>query len=90
MLTYQVTAAQDAVPMHGLSPGERGTVKEITLTGSMRRRLQDIGLIPGTPVECVGKSPLGDPSAYLIRGAVIALRASDCRGILLWDGTPWD
>lgn len=90
MLTYQISTVPDAVPLYGLSPGERGTVKEITLTGSMRRRLQDIGLIPGTPVECVGKSPLGDPSAYLIRGAVIALRASDCRGILLRNGTSWD
>ncbi|MBO5670972.1 MAG: ferrous iron transport protein A [Clostridia bacterium] len=90
MQSLQSFRSSAVIPMHGLSPGERGTVKAITLTGSMRRRLQDVGLIPGTPVECVGKSPLGDPSAYLIRGAVIALRASDCRGILLGKDTLWD
>ena len=34
-------------------------------------------LIKGTKVECVQKSPAGDPIAYLIRGAVIALRSED-------------
>ncbi len=90
MQSMQSIRVHGMVPMHGLSPGDVGTVKEITLEGSIRRRLQDIGLIPGTPVECVGKSPLGDPSAYLIRGAVIALRASDCRGILLDEDALWD
>jgi len=71
------------VPMYTLFPGETGTVRAVTAEGTMRRRLQDIGLIPGTPVACVGRSPLGDPSAYRIRGAVIALRASDCSGILI-------
>ena len=45
--------------------------------GALRRRLLDIGLTENTVVECVGKSPLGDPSAYLIRGAVIAIRVED-------------
>ena len=53
---------------------EEVLVKEVNVHGSMKRRLVDIGLIEGTRVKCVGKSPLGDPSAYLIRGAVIAIR----------------
>lgn len=71
------------VPMCSLKSGELATVREITLAGSLRRRLQDIGVIPGTEIRCVGISPLGDPAAYRIRGAVIALRADDCRGILV-------
>ena len=55
----------------------------------MRRRLQDIGLISGTRVECVGVSPLGDPAAYLIRGAVVALRSRDAGGVRLEEGAPW-
>ena len=46
-------------------------------------RLLDLGLIPGTRVVCQGHSPAGDPAAYLIRGAVIALRARDAAGITL-------
>lgn len=49
----------------------------------MRRRFLDIGLIEDTPVECIGRSPAGDPSAYLIRGAVIAIRAEDSASIKL-------
>ena len=39
------------------------------------------GLIEQTRVVCLGRSPMGDPSAYLIRGSVIALRRCDCRAI---------
>lgn len=64
-------------------PGEKATVSALRTEGSMRRRLLDIGLIENTDVECLGRSPAGDPSAYLIRGAVIAIRAADCRDILI-------
>ena len=80
-----------SVYMNSLAPGEAATVGEILHTGDMRRRLQDIGLIRGTSVECVGRSPLGDPAAFRIRGAVIALRDSDTtligitRPVALWD-----
>jgi ferrous iron transport protein A len=37
----------------------------------------DLGFIPGSRVEALRRSPLGDPVAYRIRGAVIALRRAD-------------
>ena len=58
-------------------------VSRLLSSGSMRRRLLDIGLIEGTDVECLQRSPAGDPVAYLIRGAVIALRAEDASQILV-------
>ncbi len=63
--------------MDRLPEGSAAMVTELLTTGSMRRRLQDIGLIEGTRIECLIRSPAGDPAAYLIRGAVIALRAED-------------
>src|SRR3989304_3362491 len=42
--------------------------------GAERRRLQDLGLLPGTRVRAEFASPAGDPVAYRIRGALIALR----------------
>ncbi len=63
--------------------GERVRVRAVTAHGSMRRRFLDIGLSEGTLVECVGKSPAGDPAAYLIRGAVIAIRSEDSRDIVV-------
>ena len=66
-------------------PCERAFVLENHAKGSIRRRLFDIGLIENTPVECVGRSPGGGLSAFLIRGAVIALRDEDSANILIRD-----
>lgn len=66
-----------------LKTGEKCLINKILLLGSMRRRLLDIGLIENTEVECVGESPCGDPKAFFIRGAVIALRREDCEQILV-------
>lgn len=66
-----------------LKEGETAYVRKLYIKGSMRRRLQDLGLINGTKVSCIQKSPSGDPTAYMIRGAVIALRNSDAQGIIV-------
>lgn len=72
-----------SITLNHLKPGEKAVVKELLNSGSMRRRFLDIGLIENTPIECLGRSPGGDPSAYLIRGAVIAIRSEDSEDILL-------
>ncbi len=66
-----------------IRPGERARITRLETRGSMRRRFSDIGMICGTEVECVGKSPSGDPSAYLIRGAVIAIRSADLKDVYI-------
>ena len=58
-----------------LSPGHTARVAGVMQDAD--RRLWDMGLVDGTLVECLFRSPLGDPTAYLVRGAVIALRAKD-------------
>lgn len=63
-----------------LRPGQAGTVLALRLEGPLRRRLRDLGMVEGARLQCLGRSPLGDPSAYLVCGAAIALRRSDsCR-----------
>ena len=64
-----------------LQPGERATVTKLTAEDGMRRRLQDLGLVQGGEVDCVERSPLGDPTAYRIRGAVVALRCEDAAAV---------
>ena len=71
------------IPLNELKVGQRGTVSQLLSDTSMRRRLQDIGLIEGTKVECIQKSPSGDPIAFLIRGAVIDLRTEDSSSVLM-------
>lgn len=64
-------------------PGQSAVVRSLAVAGSIRRRFLDIGLTENTRVECLGRSPGGDPSAYLIRGAVVAIRRDDCKKILV-------
>ncbi|MBA2333511.1 MAG: FeoA family protein [Pyrinomonadaceae bacterium] len=57
-----------------LKAGRTATVKGIYSKDTERRRMVDLGILPGTLIENVMASPLGDPVAYRIRSAVIALR----------------
>lgn len=72
-----------AKTLFNMKEGDSARVKLLLNEGSMRRRLQDIGLIEGTKVVCLQRSPSGDPTAYFIRGAVIALREEDSSKVLV-------
>ena len=71
------------VPLSSLEEGQEALVGTLCAAGSIRRRLRDLGLTDGARVICLQKSPCWDPTAYLIRGAVIALRRQDASTILM-------
>lgn len=56
-------------------------VSEIDCEKRITERLSELGLVPGCAVSQVMTAPLGEPKAYLIRGAVIALRRECTRNI---------
>jgi DtxR family Mn-dependent transcriptional regulator len=62
--------------LSGLKPGQRGRVLGLSpaCRGPERRRLLDLGFVPGTEVAADMSSPGGDPIAYRVRGTLIALR----------------
>jgi DtxR family transcriptional regulator, Mn-dependent transcriptional regulator len=77
----------EALPVGEAVPGARRTLVEVGLgeavrvlgispacQGPQRRRLLDLGVVPGTTIVPELVSTWGDPVAYRIRGAVIALR----------------
>ncbi|SHI10288.1 ferrous iron transport protein A [Sporobacter termitidis DSM 10068] len=63
------------IPLNQLPIGKRASVAALTTDGATRRRMLDLGLVGGTEIEPLYESPSGNPVAYLIRGAVIALRS---------------
>ncbi len=69
--------------LNTLPIGRKGLVSTLEAMGATRRRLLDLGLVPGTEVEAIRKSPAGDPTAYNIRGALIALRMEESRQVLV-------
>ena len=64
-----------------LRDGASGRVVSIGECGGLGQRLIELGFVSGTRVNRLFSAPSGDPAAYLIRDAVIALRASDAEGI---------
>lgn len=63
--------------------GNKAIVKKVIAEGSIKRRLLDIGLTPGTKVECVLENPGKNLIAYMIRGALIAIRDEDIQNVLV-------
>ena len=73
------------IGLNRLNIDEEAVVAKI---GEKSRRLKDLGLVEGTKVKCVLRSPLGDPYAYKIRGAVVAIRKEDASQIMVEAPTP--
>jgi DtxR family Mn-dependent transcriptional regulator len=88
-LTVEPVAEDDAEEglerLDVLRPGEAGVVVRMgaQVQGAQRRRLLDLGVVPGTVIRAELTSLSGDPSAYRIRGAVIALRRAQAADILI-------
>lgn len=63
-------------PLNSLKPGYSGEVLTISprMRGAERRRMMDLGILPGTIIQSDFISPGGDPTAYLIRDTLIAIR----------------
>lgn len=68
--------------MAQLGIGEDARVESL-LQSNIRERLKVLGLVPGAAVTPLHRSPLGDPTAYRIWGAVIALRDADASTVLV-------
>ncbi|HHV65890.1 MAG TPA: ferrous iron transport protein A [Peptococcaceae bacterium] len=69
--------SKQVVPLSQLAVGHTAQIVGLELKGLLRRRVQDLGLIPGTTVECIRRGPTGDPTAYAVRGTTVALRKED-------------
>jgi len=66
-----------------LELGRSGRVVEVNGHGPFRRRLLELGLLPGTSVTRTGQAPLGDPLSYRVRDAVLCLRRAEASSIVV-------
>jgi ferrous iron transport protein A len=58
-------------------PGDRVLITSLSLEGTMRRRLLDLGFVKGSVVAVIQRSPLGDPMAFRVSDTTIALRKEE-------------
>jgi len=66
-----------------LSPGQTGVITQIGGPRSLRVRLMELGLLPGTSIEVVRRAPLGDPLHVIVRGCHLSIRCADASRILI-------
>lgn len=74
---------EDVTTLDGLTAGGQGWVIGLAAPEPQRRRLLELGFVPGGRVAALQESPWGDPVAYAVCGAVIALRRADARKITI-------
>lgn len=74
---------RNLLPLNEVPIGASARVKKLYSKGPSRRRMLDLGIILNTEIEALQKSPSGDPVAYQVRGAVIALRKEESSKILV-------
>ena len=58
-------------------PGGRCLIRKIELRGALRRRLMDMGMASGAPVDVIRVAPLGDPIEIKIKGFLLSIRKED-------------
>ncbi len=68
----------DALPLDASA-----MIRSVRGDGPFRRRLLELGLLPGTAISRTGQAPLGDPLSFRVRGAVLCLRRSEAACIEL-------
>jgi ferrous iron transport protein A len=69
------------VTLAELKPGEKGRIVAIGASGPLRRRLMDMGLLPGQEVRMEKVAPLGDPLEVTVRSYALSLRRQEAQGI---------
>ncbi len=69
------------VSLDKLSAGQQGVVVRVGGKGPAKRRMMDMGLVPGSKVKVVRVAPLGDPIEFEVKGYNLSLRKSEARAI---------
>ena len=71
------------VGLNTLKPGEKGRIAGMALGKGIGEKLQDMAFLQGSLVECAYRSPFGDPTAYFVKGVLIAIRSEEAGNIYI-------
>ena len=55
------------IPLRKMLSGQKGVISKVKANGELGRRIRDMGVVPGTPVQIRGRAPLKDPVAIRVR-----------------------
>ena len=69
--------------LSNLKKNESGVISEIRLSGSIKRRLSEMGMTPGATVKMLRSAPLGDPIEFRVLNCNISIRKKDAEQIFI-------
>lgn len=69
--------------LNNMPVGSKVKVKNISKDASVKKRLLEMGVVPGVTVEVTGKAPLGDPIEIIVRGYKLTLRRDEAEEIII-------
>ena len=73
-----------------LSPGESAVIKTFNADLNLQSRLVEMGILPGTEIRLIKKTPFKGPIAIKIRGYEVSLRYRDAEQILVQQERVWN
>ena len=73
-------------PLSRIAVGQIAAVTALNVSPEAKARLQEMGLLPGTPVQLIRFAPLGDPVEIKVRGYHLTLRKHEAEQILVQPG----
>lgn len=79
-----VKRMEEKCSLSSIALNNSAKICEVGCSKSLKNRLYDLGILENTVITPIFESPFGDPTAYLIKNAVIALRRKDCENILVY------
>lgn len=71
-----------------LKTGEWARVERIEGGGALRRRMMDMGIVPGVELEVVRHAPFGGPLQVRLKGYYLAMRRGECAKIIVTEKDP--
>lgn len=69
--------------LNDLQPGEKARILKVLAKGTVRRKLMDMGMVPGSEIEVVRTAPLGDPIEFRIKGYSLSMRKQEAVNIVV-------
>lgn len=69
--------------LNNLKINKIAEIENINCENNIKRRMMDLGIVKGTKIKAILKSPSGNPKAYEVRGSVIAIRNEDAKQIVI-------
>lgn len=65
------------IALRQMAASQQGVISKVDAYGELGRRIRDMGLVPGTPIQILGRAPLKDPVAIRVRNFTLTLRNNE-------------